>query len=135
MTRWIATLLLVLTLAACRSAGAPAPRVASLSEEIQLAPSEQVVFGQSLNVQFIRVVEDSRCPSDVTCVWAGEVKIEVSTRIDDAAAERHEVTSSEPATVGAFRIVVVQVQPEKISTRPIAPEEYRVTLKVQPASG
>lgn len=85
---------------------------------------------QKLDVEFVRVVEDSRCPTDVTCVWAGEVKVQLSTRIDAAKAVPHEIVAGQQATVGEFRVIVVQVQPEKVSTREISPEEYRVTLKV-----
>jgi hypothetical protein len=79
----------------------------------------------------VRVVDDSRCPSDVTCVWAGEVKVQLSTRINAAEAVQHEITAGQQATVGALRLIVVKVQPEPISTRKISPEEYRVTLKVE----
>jgi hypothetical protein len=67
-------------------------------------------------------------------VWAGEVKVQVSTRIDDAEAVRHEIVAGQHATVDDLRVVVVQVQPERLSTREIAPEEYRVTLRVERAT-
>lgn len=128
----LVALLLTATLAACQSTGAPAPHVASLNQEIQLAPREQAVFAQQgLNVEFVRVVEDTRCPTDVTCVWAGEVKVQLSTRINAAEAVQHEITVGQSATVDGFRLIVVQVQPERISSRQISPEEYRVTLRVE----
>jgi hypothetical protein len=134
--RYLVPLLSIVTLAACRSTGAPAPHTASLDQEVLLAPKEQAVYEQQgLTIEFVRVVEDSRCPSDATCVWAGEVKVQVATRLNDAAATQHEIKAGEPATVGAFRVDVVKVQPERILTREIAPEEYRVTVKVAPASG
>lgn len=129
--RYFVLLLLTVTLAACRSAGVPAARAASIDQEIQLAPTERAVFAQQgLHVEFVRVVEDSRCPSDAVCVWAGEVKVQLSTRINTAEAVQHEITAGQHASVGEYRLVVVRVQPERISTRRIAPEEYRVTLKV-----
>jgi hypothetical protein len=125
-------LLLIVALAACRSAGSAAPHAAELNQSIQLAPGEQAAFGlQRLNVEFVRVVEDSRCPSDATCVWAGEVKVQLSTRLDTAEAVRHEIVAGQHATVGDLRVVVVQVQPERLSTREIAPEEYKVTVRVE----
>ncbi len=30
-----------------------------------------------LRIQFVEVIEDSRCPSDVTCIWAGRIVISV----------------------------------------------------------
>jgi hypothetical protein len=126
-------LLLIVSLAACHSSGAPAPRPASLNQEFQLAPKEQAAYGdpQALAVEFVRVVEDSRCPKDTTCVWAGEVKVQVATRLGSAAPVEHEIKSGESATAGPFQVTVVNVQPEKLSTREIPAEEYRVTLKVE----
>ncbi|GFE86057.1 hypothetical protein [Steroidobacter agaridevorans] len=124
-------LLLAVALVACKSGGAAASHAASLDQEVQLAPKEQAVFDpHGLTVQFVRVVEDSRCPTDVTCVWAGEVKVQLSTRIDAAAADQHEITAGQHATVGDFQLFVVKVEPERISTREISADEYRVTLKV-----
>jgi hypothetical protein len=124
-------LLLTVALVACRSAGAPASHAASFDREIQLAPGEQVAFGEELTVKFVRVAEDSRCPTDVACVWAGEVKVQLSTQLATAKPAPHEIAAGQHAMVGAFRLVVVQVQPERISTREISPEEYRVTLRVE----
>ena len=132
MSRYLVSLLLIFTIAACRSAGAPGAHAASLNQEIQLAPQEQAAYeSQGLTVEFIRVVDDSRCPSDVTCVWAGEVKVQVATRTGTAEPVQHEIKAGESATVGAFRVAVVNVQPVPVSTRQIPPEEYRVTLKVE----
>jgi hypothetical protein len=124
--------LLIVALAACHSNGAPVPRAAGLNQEVQLAPREQVAYEQQgLTLEFVRVSEDSRCPSDTTCVWAGEVKVQVETRLDTAGPVQHEIKAGEHATVGAFRVVVVDVQPVPVSTRQIPQEEYRVTLKVE----
>jgi hypothetical protein len=128
----LVAVLLIVALAACHSNGAPVPRAAGLNQEVQLAPREQVAYGQQgLTVEFVRVSEDSRCPSDTTCVWAGEVKVQVETRLDNAGPVQHEIKAGEHATVGAFRVVVVDVQPVPVSTRQIPQEEYRVTLKVE----
>lgn len=126
-------LLLVMALVACRAV--PEARAVDLDQEVQLAPGEQVVFGQQeLFVEFVRVVDDSRCPTDVTCVWAGEVKVQLSTRVDAAAAEPHEIIAGQHATVGGFRVFVVQVRPDRNSARTISPDEYRVTLRVERVS-
>ncbi|WP_116810992.1 hypothetical protein [Steroidobacter cummioxidans] len=134
MTRhhYLVALLLAVALVGCRSTGDPAPRQAALDQEVLLAPGERVVFGPpQLDVQFVRVSEDSRCPSDVTCVWAGQVKVQLSIRGNAGEAEQHEITAGEGATIGELRVAVVQVQPERISTREISPGEYRVTLQVE----
>lgn len=130
---YVALLLLTVTLvAACQPTGGNARRAASLDQQIYLAPRHRAVLHQlGLTVEFVRVVEDSRCPSDTTCVWAGEVKVQISTRVYRTPAVQHEITAGQHATVGDYRVVVVRVQPEPISTRTISPDEYRVTLRVE----
>jgi hypothetical protein len=45
-----------------------------LNEELCLSIGQHAsVTGEDLVVSFEEVTEDSRCPSDVTCVWAGRV--------------------------------------------------------------
>ena len=45
-------------------------------------------------------IEDSRCPSDVTCVWAGEAKVSVdiidrkSTRLNSSHIQKSRMPSS-----------------------------------------
>ena len=54
-----------------------------LGQEFNLRAGQQAaVEGKRLKVRFVRVLNDSRCPVDVTCVWAGnaEVLIEVEDR-------------------------------------------------------
>jgi hypothetical protein len=43
------------------------------------------VEGTDVHVTFERVVQDSRCPRNVTCVWAGEATVELSVREADGA--------------------------------------------------
>ena len=38
---------------------------------------EKTVPGTRIKVKFIELIEDSRCPVDVNCVWAGNAKIKV----------------------------------------------------------
>lgn len=128
--RHLIALLLVSPLVACHSTGTSAPRAASLNQEIQLAPGERAAFGQpaALEVEFVRVVEDSRCPSDTTCVWAGEVKVQLSIHSGASETSSQEIVAGQHADVDGYRVRVLNVQPEPVSTSKIAPEEYRVTL-------
>ena len=38
-------------------------------------PLGETVHFENASVKFIKVLEDSRCPKDVTCVWAGQAKL------------------------------------------------------------
>ncbi len=44
---------------------------------LALKPGQSATFNGSAKLHYIRVINDSRCPPDVQCVWAGEVTIEL----------------------------------------------------------
>jgi len=123
-----------LMLAACASApagGASAPAdtraAASLPEHIRMdleqrdaALAEPGVvavrlnqtadLGDGLRVRPLEVLEDSRCPQNARCVWAGRLRVRVAI---DGVGER-EVTLDEAATQtprGAFALVAVSPGP------------------------
>src|SRR3954468_19268812 len=71
-------------LAACGRDGS----AATLNAPIQLAPGQSAVFdAENLEVKFVGIDTDSRCPSDVACVWAGEVIVRLSVRKDRRTKE------------------------------------------------
>jgi hypothetical protein len=70
---WLSIItILILPLAACGNA---LPQVqADLGQEFSLSIGQTAsIKGQDLQITFEDVIEDSRCPSDVTCIWAGRV--------------------------------------------------------------
>jgi uncharacterized lipoprotein YajG len=118
--------LFAVALAACGRDGS----AATLNEPIQLAPGQSAVFesGQ-LSVQFVGIGADSRCPSDTTCVWAGEVVVQFAIRQDDRTTQQ-EIKENESGAVGAYSVTVLGVLPIPSTQQRIAPADYRVTLKV-----
>lgn len=53
-----------------------------------------------LTIKFVSVVEDSRCPPDVTCVWAGNAKVRFTVLKGKAAARSFELnTGLDPKSV------------------------------------
>ena len=74
--------------------------------------------GQGIGISFDRVLEDSRCPANVVCVWAGQVVIELTvTEADTSAVVR---PSLEPGTgIESQWVRVTSSQPgsEDISIR------------------
>ena len=64
------------------SGGGGEPVRARLGQEFKLRVGQRAaVEGEGFSVRFASVTNDSRCPADVTCVWAGnaEVLIEAET--------------------------------------------------------
>ncbi|MET0554478.1 MAG: hypothetical protein ABW221_15645, partial [Vicinamibacteria bacterium] len=88
-----------------------------------------------LRVTFTRVDDDSRCPTDVVCVWEGDaaVKIEVSEQPGDPVVRELHTSGSAGAraiTFGAFRIELLQLTPQTHSQQAIPAKDYRLTLKI-----
>lgn len=57
---------------------APTPDAppAPTSGTVVLGYGDEATVAPGTQLRFLRVVNDSRCPKDVQCVWAGEVTIE-----------------------------------------------------------
>lgn len=51
----------------------------------------QFTFGDK-SIRFKKVVEDSRCPKDVTCIWAGEAKVLIEIIQKGALMEERVIT-------------------------------------------
>ena len=52
--------------------------VSAQSKQISIRTGEtKSVNGSKLNVKFLGVVEDSRCPKGTTCIWAGNAKVSI----------------------------------------------------------
>ncbi|MDX1278064.1 hypothetical protein [Oceanihabitans sediminis] len=54
---------------------------------------EAMLF-EDLEVRFVEVVEDSRCPKNVNCIWAGEVTILVEVYRDSKKIAERKLTIS-----------------------------------------
>lgn len=129
--RSVPLFLLACTLIACGVVRSQAARTARPGDEIALAPGERVqVSGERLEVEFVGVTEDSRCPVDTTCVWAGEVKVQLALRSGDDEA-RLGVIAGQAAVHDAWRVSVLSVQPARTSSAAIPPADYRALLKIE----
>jgi hypothetical protein len=90
-----------------------------------------------LDVTFVNVTEDSRCPSDVTCVWAGQVSVVVDVK---APSGSNQLTltltggQSEAKAVGNYSIRLADIQPYPLSTKEILPSDYVATLQIDYSS-
>ena len=106
---------------------ASAPK-AILGQPFEVERTKSVFLpAQNLKITFERVVEDSRCPSDVECFWAGQATVTI--RLDKT--ERKSKTAKKLATtnltvqgsklsaensvrkIGSYWIKLLQVAPEK----------------------
>lgn len=91
------------------------------------------IAGTPLRLEFEEVLEDSRCPADVTCVWQGNARLRLAASVRGEEPVQVELnTGLEPraATAHGFEIALEQVQPTPASARSIAASDYLATLRV-----
>jgi hypothetical protein len=125
--RYFASILLAVALAACGRGGS----AASLDEPIQLAPGQSAIFrAEKIEVTFVELISDSRCPSDATCFWQGTVTVRLAIR-SNGKTTQHEADAANDVTVDGYAVDVLDVLPARGPERQrIAAGDYRVTLKV-----
>lgn len=130
-------LLLSVGLLGCSGLISDAAPPAVLDEPFVLEPGETVVVeGTALEVTFREVSEDSRCPVDATCVWAGNAGIAVETALD--GVERafrlnttvHPSTGPRSADLDGYRLELVGLEPEPRTGRSIPQRDYRASFLV-----
>ncbi len=78
----------------------------------------------------IKVVEDSRCPINARCVWAGRLVVE--TRIDGAGwRDTADITLGETFGTHDRVIALTSGEPGKTTQAEIEPGEYRFTYELR----
>lgn len=92
--------------------------------------TEYLLDNNSLKFKIIEV-NDSRCPSDVVCVWAG--KADVTIKIESPVSETFVLSTLDNKidTVGNYSFELIDVSPYPVSTKQIKTEEYKVTLNIK----
>ncbi|MDP9203205.1 MAG: hypothetical protein M3P26_14915 [Gemmatimonadota bacterium] len=93
-----------------------------------LAPGQTAaVNGTDTRITFKQVREDSRCPVDVTCVWAGDAKVEIVIARNGAANVTRIVSITPPnneVQVGNVKIRFVGLSPVPRQADASAPRNY-----------
>ena len=129
MNCWLLMLLLV---AGC--AGPTQPDRVPKNEPFDLRLGESALTTDDIRIKFDTVRSDSRCPSDVNCVRAGEAVIALTLSKEGEIPVGRELDTT-PArsstTFLNFTITLSQLQPYPRSDRPIQPGDYIATFIVQ----
>ncbi|MEM9555657.1 MAG: hypothetical protein AAGC60_15470 [Acidobacteriota bacterium] len=93
------------------------------------------VDGEALEVVLLEILRDSRCPVDVQCIRAGEAEVSIGLR-SGAASETlslgtpSRITSTEGEALG-YRLKLLEVAPQPVSTRPLDESDYRITVRIE----
>jgi hypothetical protein len=132
-----AALALVAGAPACKSS--PTSPGGAFRTEVTLKPGEvTAVASTPLRVAFQRVENDSRCPINALCIQAGDALVAVWASVDNGAGSEVSLRTRGGATtdhlravVGDYQLSIGALQPSRITTSPIEPGEYRLTLVIE----
>jgi hypothetical protein len=108
--------------------------VANPGAEFSLAVGNSAtISGTDHRITFTRLMEDSRCPVDVQCVWAGDAKIELTVSRNGAPRDTRVISLTPPnneAPVGDLKVRFVALAPTPRQSEPPASRRYVAQLLV-----
>ncbi len=145
-TKFFATLLMAVILMGCtqQATTAPLPKPqlnytqAELDEEFKLRWNETALIREdNFKLKFLDVLEDSRCPPKVTCVWEGQASILMSAIREDKNAGNftlklragHDDVAVQAVDGHFVRLLEVDNNQSNTSKK-IRPSNYTITLLV-----
>ena len=116
----------------------------SLSCKQETLP-ESFILGQEKNFEWgtdyysnannikltITEINDSRCPSDVVCVWQGEAVVKIEVETSTIKTIKLSTFDNQKDTIDLFSIELIDVSPYPVSTKNIELEDYTVKLKIE----
>ena len=114
-----AALLIALTLAACATTPSQARPTARLG---------QVATIGNVRIRPLAVIEDSRCPINALCVWAGRLVV----RADIRAGGRRQIVSLElgkPQQIAGGTLILTAAEPSKMAGTDTERRAYRFTFR------
>lgn len=102
-----------------------------LGRSFSMKVGESITVGE-LRLTFRAVEGDSRCPTDVVCVWAGDaeiaLKIEQANRA--AVAALHTMLEPKKTEWNGYTISLVSLTPVRRAADAVNPEDYRAEVVV-----
>lgn len=92
---------------------------------------QKVVRTNGITVKFESVIEDSRCPADVNCIWAGiaKIKIRLSKNGRKITTELDTMGNNTAVTFYGYSIKLVGLTPEPRSNVRIDRNGYMAKLE------
>lgn len=114
----------------CEFSACPVREVAvDVSPAVVTTKIGESVTTLSVTISPQEIISDSRCPADVTCIWAGTVEVKTTLATPVAHGE-HILKLGEPQIFGDFTVTLTEVTP--IKTQESIPDSaYNLTFEVK----
>jgi hypothetical protein len=90
----------------------------------------QIAFTNGLSVRPVGIIEDSRCPAKVNCVWAGRLVVRSEVR-GGSWRKNLDLELGKPRQVADGALTLVAASPAKAAGAGIDPRAYRFTFDFQ----
>lgn len=108
------------------------PVFAKQGQSVEVLINKQVTARGGVKITFVELVEDSRCPVDVDCVWAGNAKIKVRVTKNGRSKilELNTMGRIAPPEFGGYKFKLMGLTPQPRSNIRINRNGYRAAIEV-----
>lgn len=107
---------------------------ANLGEAVAIGVGQSARVGsENLEIKFENVIGDSRCPSNVVCVWAGVASIRVTIT---SHGDTYSMALNQPGLSGSGTssfldyTLTYNLEPYPVAGVEVSPDDYSLTLTV-----
>lgn len=97
-----------------------------LSAELRLGMTKSV---PGVEITPLQILSDSRCPVDVTCIWAGTVSLKIHIKTE-ASESDISLDLGETKKIGIYLLGLTAVEPQKYSEQTLNQQDYIFTFKI-----
>ncbi|MEQ1764183.1 MAG: hypothetical protein ABL984_13720 [Pyrinomonadaceae bacterium] len=108
------------------------PTHAKQSNDVKVQINKAVTT-KGIRIEFVELVEDSRCPADVQCIWAGnaKIKVKVTKGGKSQVLDLEMVTKGMKPNYGDYLLKLKGLTPELRSNVRINRNGYIATIEVK----
>ena len=106
---------------------------APLAHEFTIGVGETAhITGADLTIKFVQLTEDSRCPTRLQCIWAGNGQIELEARSNGQTTvfRLNTMQGAKEFVVNSYRVALVALAPVRVDMPPPPAGSYHATLLV-----
>jgi len=128
-TKYIFLAFIMISIISCDNE--PVPDSFSFGLENDFKINEEYHSIDNSLVFSITEINDSRCPSDVVCIWAGKADVKIKVEHPVAGTITLSTYDNPADTVGSYSFKIIDVLPYPISTKTVKLEDYDVVLKIE----
>jgi hypothetical protein len=142
LLRFLATIAFIVLLSGCAGTAVnrlkcetPAGQDRVLDGTLNLRYGERSTLArENLTLTFVQVIEDSRCPAGVRCIWEGNARVGVKAEKPPSGSATLELNTSAryatEATFQGYKVQLLQVVPHPAHGQTLQATDYCVNLKI-----